>query len=48
LTRAVSTIRDADLASELTELTKNQILVQAGAAMVGQSNLTPQSVLTLL
>ncbi len=48
LTRAVSTIRDADLASELTDLTKNQILVQAGAAMVGQSNLTPQSVLTLL
>jgi flagellin len=48
LTTALTTIRDADLAVELASLTKNQILVQAGAAMVGQSNLTPQSVLTLL
>ena len=39
---------DADLAVELAALTKNQILVQAGAAMVGQANLTPQSALTLL
>jgi len=48
LTSALTTIRDADLAVEFAELTKNQILVQAGAAMVGQSNLTPQAVLTLL
>jgi flagellin len=48
LATALTTIRDADLAVELASLTKNQILVQAGAAMVGQSNLTPQSVLTLL
>ncbi len=48
LTAAESTIRDADLAEEITDLTKNQILVQSGAAMVSQSNLTPQSVLTLL
>ncbi|MCH8157647.1 MAG: flagellin FliC, partial [Nitrospinae bacterium] len=48
LTQAVSTIRDADLAEEFATLTKNQILVQAGAAMVGQANLIPQSVLTLL
>lgn len=48
LTTALSTIQDADLAVELAALTKNQILVQAGAAMVGQSNLTPQSALTLL
>ncbi|MFQ5449812.1 MAG: flagellin [Nitrospinaceae bacterium] len=48
LTGAVSTIKDADLAEEFAQLTKNQILVQAGAAMVGQSNLIPQSVLTLL
>lgn len=48
LTTALSTIRDADLAVELASLTKNQILIQAGAAMVGQSNLTPQSALTLL
>lgn len=48
LSSALSTIRDADLAVELADLTKNQILVQAGAAMVGQSNLTPQGVLSLL
>ncbi len=48
LTTALSTIQDADLAVELAALTKNQILVQAGAAMVGQANLTPQSALTLL
>jgi flagellin len=48
LNTALSTIRDADLAVELAALTKNQILVQAGAAMVGQANLTPQSALTLL
>ncbi len=47
LTAAVSTIRDADIAEELATLTKNQILVQAGAAMLGQANLIPQAVLTL-
>jgi flagellin len=47
LTAAASTIRDADIAEELAALTKNQILVQAGAAMLGQANLIPQSVLTL-
>ena len=48
LTTALTTIRDADLALELAELTKNQILVQAGAAMIGQANLTPQGALSLL
>ena len=48
LTSAVSTINDTDVAAELAELTKTQILVQAGAAMVGQSNLAPQAVLSLL
>lgn len=48
LTDAVSTIRDVDLADELTELTKNQLLVQAGVAMVGQANINPQAALTLL
>ena len=47
LTGAVSTIRDANIAEELAALTKNQILVQAGAAMLGQANLIPQAVLTL-
>mgnify|MGYP003300540454 CR=1 FL=1 len=44
----MSTIRDADLAEELTELTKNQLLIQAGVAMVGQANLNPHAALTLL
>ena len=48
LTAAVSTIRDADLAEELTILTKNQLLVQSGVAMVGQANLNPQAALILL
>jgi flagellin len=47
LTAAVSTIRDTDIAEELATLTKNQILVQAGSAMLGQANLIPQAVLTL-
>ena len=48
LTAARSGIRDADLALELAKLTKQQILVQTSAAMVGQSNLFPQGVLSLL
>jgi flagellin len=48
LTSAVSSIRDTDLAEEMATLTRNQILVQSASAMVGQSNLLPQSVLTLL
>ena len=48
LQAAESSIRDADIASEIAELTRNQILVQTSTAMVGQSNLIPQSVLQLL
>jgi len=48
ITGAVSTLRDADFAEEFAALTKNQILVQSGAAMIGQANLIPQAVLTLL
>ena len=48
LTSAVSTMRDADFAVEFASMTKNQILVQGAAAMIGQANLIPQSVLTLL
>lgn len=48
LTAAGSRIRDADLALELANLTKQQILVQTSSAMVGQANLFPQGVLTLL
>jgi flagellin len=45
---AISTLRDADFAEEMAVLTQNQILVQGASAMVGQANLIPQSVLSLL
>ena len=48
LQAAESQIRDADIAHEVAQLTRNQILVQASTAMVGQANLLPQSVLRLL
>ena len=37
-----------DMAAEFTELTKNQILQQAGTAVLGQANQLAQSVLSLL
>lgn len=43
-----SRIRDVDMAMEMMEFTKNQILVQAGTAMLAQANQLPQSVLSLL
>ena len=43
-----SRIRDVDMAEEMTQFTKNQILVQAGTAMLAQANFRPQSVLQLL
>ncbi len=45
---AESQIRDTDMASEMVAFVKNQILVQAGTAMLVQANLKPQSVLQLL
>ena len=48
LSAAESQIRDADIAEEVALLTRNQIMVQASTAMVGQANLIPQSVLQLL
>jgi len=48
LSAAESAIRDADIAEEVALLTRNQILVQAATAMVGQANLIPQSVPQLL
>jgi len=48
LQAAESAIRDADIAEEVALLTRNQILVQASTAMVGQANLIPQAVLQLL
>jgi len=45
---AESAIRDVDFASETTNYTKNQILMQSGTAMLAQANTMPQSVLSLL
>jgi flagellin len=45
---AESLIRDVDMASEMVQFMKNQILVQTGTAMLAQANLEPQSVLQLL
>jgi len=43
-----STIRDVDMAAEMTQFTKNQILLQAGTAMLAQANMIPQTVLALI
>ena len=45
---AESRIRDADMAEEMVEMTKNQVLVQTGTAMLSQANLKSQGVLRLL
>lgn len=45
---AESTIRDLDMAEEMTRFTKNQVLSQAGTAMLAQANQSGQSILTLL
>ena len=48
LTASESRIRDTDMASEMANYTKEQILQQAGTAMLAQANQTPQSILRLL
>jgi flagellin len=48
LTAAESRIRDTDMAKSMTEFTKNNILNQAGQAMLAQANQLPQGVLQLL
>jgi flagellin len=48
LQAAESRIRDVDMASEMVDYVKNQILVQAGTAMLAQANTQPQTVLQLL
>jgi flagellin len=48
LSAAESRIRDTDMASEMTNFTKLQILQQSGVAMLAQANQTPQAVLSLL
>jgi flagellin len=48
LTASLSRIRDVDMASEMVNFTKEQILQQAGTSMLAQANSAPQSVLKLL
>ncbi|MCQ2910828.1 MAG: hypothetical protein MJ244_01450 [Clostridia bacterium] len=48
MTSAESTVRDVDMASEMMEMTKNQILQQASQAMLAQAMQRPQQVLQLL
>ena len=47
-TAAESRIRDTDMALEMVNFSKNQILQQAGTAMLAQANSAPQSILSLL
>ncbi len=48
LSASESRIRDTDMASEMTNFTRSQILSQAGTAMLAQANQIPQGVLSLL
>jgi len=48
LATAESRISDVDVASEMSALTRNQVLAQAGVAMLAQANTMPQLALTLL
>ena len=43
-----STIRDADLAKEMTEYTKNNVLLQAAQSMLAQANQNSSAILSLL
>jgi flagellin len=47
MSSAISTIRDADMAAEMSNFTKSQVMVQAGTAMLAQANQTSQNVLSL-
>ncbi len=48
LSASEARIRDTDMAAEMVEFTRNQIMAQAGTAMLAQANAAPQSVLSLL
>lgn len=48
LTSAESRIRDVDMAKEMMEMTKNNVLTQAAQSMLAQANTQPQSILKLL
>ena len=48
LSASESRIRDTDMAAEMVTFTKNNVLLQAGTAMLAQANQVPQSILSLL
>ena len=48
ITQAESTIRDSDMAAEMSELTKDKIMLQASTAMIAQANQVPKTVLELI
>jgi len=48
LSASESRIRDTDMAQEMVSFTKNQVLQQAGTAMLSQANQIPQTILSLL
>jgi flagellin len=48
LSASESRVRDVDMAEEMVNFTRHQIMIQAGTAMLAQANTTPQSVLSLL
>ena len=47
-TQAESTLRDSDMAAEMSNLTKDQIMLQASTAMIAQANQVPETVLDLI
>jgi len=48
ITAANSRIRDVDVASETANLSRNQVLTQAGTAILAQANQIPQMALSLI
>ena len=48
LSASESRIRDTDMAAEMANFTRNQIMLQAGTSMLAQANAIPQNVLSLL
>jgi len=48
LQAAESRVSDVDVATEMAEMTRNQVLAQAGISMLAQANAMPQMVLSLL
>ena len=48
LTNSESVIRDADMAEELSELVRNQVILQSSMSMLGQAHQSPRNIMSLL